>query len=369
METTYQFNRRASVDSKITNAMTQQHLDTINKLCPVEASPELFSDDANHVDVLVFKGREIVSLSDITNDTEMNPRTQNARVGGSVTKADYEKLKRGFNSTGVDLTQQSPIVFRNTLGQMKYITGHTRHEVFGEYNFSDIVVNVFEPAPNATDTKLQDRLSFFGVSSNPERAPYTPASMPDITAEIERALINKWITTLEEAKERALRYTSSGLSKSKLESCALTAFSAQQSNPMDKKIPMWDKDSSAWLEKHNYKDIKGKVKYFAKSYDFPSKGLVDCSIYAAKNPKEEVRIAVHAGVCGDEDTYTSRIKGFFIEYHSILDAFQKVHFGGADQIPNNIRLYGSIPQIGSLHNLDKICLFDNIKCDGSVYQK
>ena len=369
METTYQFNRAALIDDDVTNALTEDHLRTHNILCPQESFPELFGEDFPLADILVHKGRELVKRSNIENDAEMNPRTQNARAGGSVTDSEYKQLKTNYHNSGVKLNLQQPFVFRTATGRTKYITGHTRDQVYGEYSFTDIIVNVYEAAEGVTDTQLQDALSQFGVLTNPKQDPSVPADMDDITLEIERALKQKWITTLDEAMARALTYLpTSGLSKNKLESCAMTAYNSQQTNPMDKKTPMWNSDAEKWLEDHNFVDIKGKIKYFPKSYDFSSKAVVDCVRYAAKNPKEDVRIVVHAGVVNTEDQYTNRIEKFYTEYHGILDAFQKVIFDGADQVPSNIKLYGAIPQIGSLHNLDKMCFFTD-DCDGTTYQK
>lgn len=378
METTYRFDIVASIDDDVTNALTEDHLRTHNTLCPQEAYPELFGEDFPHSDVLVYKGREIVKRKDIVTDrettTSMYPRMQNARATSSVKESEYKKLKENFHHFGLKLNLQQPLVFRDATGRLRYITGHTRDKVYDEYNFSDIIVNVYEPAPGATDTQQQNTLSQFGVEANPDTPPSVPADMLDITYEIERALKMKWITTEEEAMARARSYLStSGLSKSKLDACALSAYSSQQANPMDKKIPLFADEAAQWLEDHNFVDIKGKVKYFSKSYDFSSKATVDCVMYAAEHPDEEVRIVVHGGVVSTEDQWTNRIENFYLKYKDILKAFKTVVFDdapikayGKDQ--HNIRLYGAIPQIGSLHNLDKICFFDN-SGDGTTYQK
>ena len=120
-----------------------------------------------------------------------------------------------------------------------------------------------------------------------------------------------------------------------------------------------------WLKGTKYKDIQGTkdkkgVKYIIKSYDMVTKGQVDAIKLAKKHPNYEIRVIVHCGTLSPskaEEQYIKRLSVFWKDWHSQLDAYQQVIFAGKPQSPKNIVLYGGLPQIASIFDLDTCVLY------------
>ena len=365
----YDFNRNALIDEKITNAFTEEHLEAHKRLCPMESYPEYTNELP--FDSIEFLDTDIVSREHITNDSEIDPRTQKARAGGSIDESDMKLLSSSFHTKGVKLNNLAPMVFKYGENKYKYITGHSRDFVYDTYNFSNAIVNIFQAKEGSTDTELRNDLSAMGLFTNPKVDPQVETSMEDMILELTTAIQQNWIDgkNFNQVRKRARLFGERiNLSSTKIDQCASTAINQCETNPFDKVYPMLSSDAEKWLVDHNFIDVKDKIKYFSKSYDFSSKATVDCIKYAHANPKEEVRIIVHCGVVWTDEQWEDRVKKFYNEYHAILNAFQNVIFNGCKQKPQNIKLYGAIPQVGSISDHNKLCFY---KTDGTgeTYQK
>tara|TARA_R110002096_G_scaffold360627_1_gene553613 strand:+ start:162 stop:1286 length:1125 start_codon:yes stop_codon:yes gene_type:complete len=364
METSiYDFNRGALLDKKITNAFTQKHIDTHNRLCPEDAFPEIYESLPKGIK---FIGRQLKRLDTIKNDLNINPRTQGARVGGGVTAADEVALLTSFKNKGAKLRNLAPFIFEDDNGNSRYVTGHSRETVYKSYNFTHIIVNVFKRVKGATDSELQDNLEEMGIFLNDAPDACTPADSHDIRHHVQTAVNNGRIhrtydDILERIKPLARRV---GLSDRKATYLAADILNLTAPGIKSTILPMLSRDASAWCIEHKYKDINGKIKYFIRSHDRDQQGICDAIKYAYDNPKEEVRIVVFCGILTSDpiEQFKKRSLKFFNSFQTIVNTFQSVVFGGAEIQLKNLTLYGVCPQIGSEHNLTTMCLY---KLDGT----
>jgi hypothetical protein len=87
------------------------------------------------------------------------------------------------------------------------------------------------------------------------------------------------------------------------------------------------------------------------------------------NYNEEVRLVIHGGILGGNpgSTWENRVTKFWYKKNEILNDFQQVIFGGKTKDIQNFVLYGAIPQVESMHDLNKLVLFN--QRNGSLYQK
>lgn len=366
--TTYQFNRDAKIDDDITNKLTKDHLKIHNDLCPLEAYPHQYNELP--FKAIKFKGREVIPLEPIQNDIQEEPRTQGARVGGSIKDTEQKELESNIHEEGIKLTLQQEKVFEYAPNKYKYITGMSRRVVKDKYNFTHIIADVYEPVEGATTTEMEKELNEFGLTSNPKLDPYVPTSMQSILADGLMAVQKKWVEYEGTEKSRATDFMNIytrvarigkavKLSKGKSEYITTQVLNLVTTDPFQKVFPMLTEDAKRWCEKNNIVDIPKKIKYFIRSYDMSSKAIVDSVKYAHKHPKEEVRIIVTAGVLGGspQSQYDLRIDKFKKEFDIILNSFQSVAFDNAPQTLKNLKLYGAIPSVGSIHDTHKLCFY------------
>ena len=86
-------------------------------------------------------------------------------------------------------------------------------------------------------------------------------------------------------------------------------------------------------------------------------------------PNDEIRVIVHTGTLEGfdlEKCWIDRVNAFKYFYQRILLQTSSVYFDNKSPVQNRVKLYGVLPSVSSMHDLDKVILFDT---DGSLYQK
>ena len=369
----YDFNRVALDHENITNAFTQEHLNTHNSLCPEASYPELLNLPVQ-AQAIQHTHRRLLDRRIIKDGSAVDPRSQKGRAGMAILDEDMDRLQESFHKHGAKLKNLAPCVFENDLGEFVYMTGSSRDEIYDRYNFTDIIVNVFTGVDGTTDMEQQSALSFMATWLNPAVDAHVCATTHDIRLDINRALDNGWTAkTFDAILERILPQTERvNISVSKASMLAAELFEASKKGTGAHEVkPMVSRDAKKWAEKCNYIDVKDKVKYFFRSHDREKQGTIDAIKYAHKHPKEEVRIVVFCGILtsGDpQQQWKNRSGKFHTSFYDIINTFQNVVFDGADIKIKNLKLYGVIPQLGEFQSVNKICLY---KDDGTTgtYQK
>lgn len=367
----YDFNRVALIDENITNAFTQEHLETHKRLCPIESYPELLNLPVQ-ASAIEYSETRLTDRRKIKDGSAVNPRSQKGRAGEAILDEDMDRLEASYHKHGAKLRNLAPCIFINDNGEEVYMTGSSRDEIYDRYNFTDIIVNVFTGVDGTTDMEQQSALSFMATWLNPAVDAHVCATTHDIRLDINRATENGWIEkTYDAILERILPQTERvNISYLKSTHLAIELLETSKKGTSAKEIrPMVSRDSKKWAEISKYVDVKDKVKYFFRSHDRDQQGTCDAVNYAHKNPKEEVRIVVFCGILTSGDPFEQwekRSKKFHTSFNNILNTFQNVVFNGASIKLKNLKLYGVIPQLAEFQSLNKICLY---KDDGTTYQK
>jgi hypothetical protein len=116
------------------------------------------------------------------------------------------------------------------------------------------------------------------------------------------------------------------------------------------------------MTEHNYVDTSGKkpVKYIVASYSVCSKTIFRACAAAMENPGTEIRVVIHTGNLTASDIvrcYIKRVLGFKKEWNLKLSQVSLGLFGGASPLNNRIKVYGCIPALSEISDLDELIIF------------
>ena len=120
---------------------------------------------------------------------------------------------------------------------------------------------------------------------------------------------------------------------------------------------------ATWLETKKYIN-NDKVIYYPVSHSTPSKGITGAAKMAFDNPGKEIRVVVHTAVLTAfdlEGCYIDRVTEFVSDWENILQKVSSGYFGGKIRSNSPIKLYGAIPAVSTLHDLNKIVDFKSIE--------
>tara|TARA_B100001939_G_scaffold347269_1_gene368359 strand:- start:145 stop:1299 length:1155 start_codon:yes stop_codon:yes gene_type:complete len=371
----YKFDISAAVDKTIINKFTPEHLKSMESLINLEAHPSLYGDN---FETIFFDGFHIIDSENISLDTKQLETTsvtfQKARRGGGVTDKEEKELDTSLTTKGVVLSVPPGAVYERGDKNYIYITGQTRDGRYVKYNFSNRLVAVYKRKDGFTDDEIRNELSQLGNIFNPKNLPQFEAKEYDIIDEGTKAIdVEKWIDR-DDPNVYQLVYDrikpqceAVGIGKNRQSYLAMTILNNTDDKPV---LPMTQEKAKTWLDGSKYKDIKDKVRYVVLSYDFVSKGQVTAVGLAKKYPNEEVRVIVHCGIIiNGIEQYTTRLTKFWVDWHTQLDNYSDVYFGGAPIKPKNLVLYGGVPQVTEEFGTDQVCLFVQDSVEGEFTQK
>ena len=370
----YKFDISAAVDKTIINKFTQEHLESMKSLINLEAYPSLYGDNFK---TIFFDGFHIIDSENISLDTKQLQTTsvtfQKARKGGGVSDTEEKELDTSLATKGSILSVPPGAVYERAINDNIYITGQTRDGRYAKYNFSNRLVAKYKRKQGFTDEQVMDELSQLGIIFNPKNLPQFEAKEYDIIDEGTRAFSNGWIDRKSSNAYQLVfdRITPQcqavGIGKSRCSYLAMTIINNTDDKPV---LPMTQEKAKTWLDGSKYKDIKDKVRYVVLSYDFVSKGQVTAVGLAKKYPNEEVRVIVHCGIITNGiEQYTTRLTKFWVDWHTQLDNYSDVYFGGVPIKPKNLVLYGGVPQVTEEFDTTQVCLFIQDSVEGEFIQK
>jgi hypothetical protein len=376
---TYDFDRKAQSDNSITNSFTEEHLDIAK-----EAFKSIRNSWANGVlndELECIKLRKdnpyLVQRSVINFDTEKNIQEYRAAKRNPSINA----VKRSIREQGYKLKQELPVLHKNPDGTYDIITGNTRCWVLDQYNFTNMIAYVYESkkVSNTIGIRLDKRE--LSVVLNPANDPSEPGSMEDVIQYGVDVCNSNVIdvnspTAFDQIKKKIRRSTFAiSLSEQKISYCVATIMNRADGYSGETIVPLHNVEASNWMQKpttssnRKYVNIPGQVRYVVKSYDMVRANVVEAIQEAAQFPNEEIRLVIHGGILGGNpgSTWENRVTKFWYKKNEILNDFQQVIFGGKTKKIQNFVLYGAIPQVESMHDLDRLVLFN--QRNGSLYQK
>ena len=281
--------------------------------------------------------------------------TQDARKSGL--NPEYDELKIDLEEFGYR-PYCPPIAIRKTSdGKYVILNGRTRDKILRENKVKNRIVDIYE-CDDATALK-------FGIASNSERPPAGLATREDIIHGATIAINNGWIS---DDYDDVYAWVS--------ESCG-TRFVQGKRREMvnqivnhidaiknDETIVAWANTSEpeAWMKVNNYVDTNGRVpvRYVVYSYSAYSLSVLRACRFAMENPDAEIRVVIHTGNLTAADVvkcYISRILKFKKEWYSHISEVSHTFFGGKAPSFNRIKLYGCIPALSELSDLDELIIF------------
>lgn len=375
---------RAKTNKKYTNKFTEQHRKSMESLINLDAYPSYFKG----FKYIKFVGFKIIEPPDIhssatlfsengfSNSKTFLSLTQGTKATGGASDTEIKKLlKSMLKGWLLNQIPQCVIKMNAPINKYHYITGHTRDEtIVKPYNFENVLVALYEPLPGAKVSDVISEVSVLGAVFNPANLPSVKTKEEDIILEAQRAVDSGWIEWDKKDEDDLFDKVYDRIGKMcdavnftelKRKQLALEVVESNKDNSSFQLYSMNADKASEWLKKTKYKDTqatkdKKGIKYIVKSFNMVTKGQVDAIKLAKKYPNYEIRVIVHCGTLSPskaEDEYTRRLSAFWKDWHLQLDAYQQVIFAGKPQSPKNIVLYGGLPQVASIFDIESCVLY------------
>lgn len=349
------------VDILSQNRFTQEDLETSKRLVVEDSYPQFYGEDLPKS--LSYVGRYLVDIADI--DWEFSfDNTQTARAGGGNPK--HKEIRQDIREYGYKL-KHPPIALRRIKnGKLVPMNGRTRKLILNEANCKNLIVDLYERKENCSWDQYENDSSQFGLIANAEHDPAGNLMLEDVYRECILAIQKKWIEkNIDSIGNRVNILCGKGkFTKAKRDEITFRVYNHyRDSNEMS--VLSWKTPTSIknWLETKKYID-NDKVIYYAVSHSTPSKGITGAAKMAFDNPGKEIRVVVHTSILTAFDIercYLNRVKDFVIEWENILQKISSGYFNGRVRSNSPIKLYGALPAVSTLHNLDKIVDFKSIE--------
>jgi len=245
------------------------------------------------------------------------------------------------------------------------LNGRTRKQILKELGFKNLIVDIYEKQENFTWDEFDNDASQFGLIANSEHDPAGNVTLEDVYRECNIAIQKGWINKdIVEISQRVSRMCGKGkFTKAKRDEITFRIYNHHRDSE-EMEVLNWKSKTiiDTWLETKKYIN-NDKVVYYVVSHSTPSKGITGAAKMAFDNPGKEIRVVVHTSVLTAFDLercYVKRVKEFVIEWENILQKISSGFFNGKVRANSPIKLYGALPAVSTLHNLDKIVDFKSI---------
>ena len=349
------------IDVYSTNCFTEQNLKDYNSLVNPNAFPELYGIDLPKE--LLYSGDYLIQIDDITKSGGV----QTFRAGGANKK--FPEIDRGIRRNGFKLKYPAISLFITEDGKITVITGNTRLEILKKLNFTNCIASIYKSADGYTLDEVEDAVSGCGIRFNTIHDDASPTGMDDVKVEVEKAISKGWIApTYNNIRNRVEKNCGNGVftetTRSRLVFEIYNHYNPSQT------IKSWINPSVTKQFVTDKKFINGNgVRYVTYTTQNHAKVFLSIMETAYNYPNDEIRVIVHTGTLEGfdlENCWINRVNAFKDFYQRILLQTSSVYFHSKSPVQNRVKLYGVLPSVSSMHDLDKVVLFDT---DGSLYQK
>jgi hypothetical protein len=330
--------------------ISKQFLDT-HKL----SYPHLYEADLYNKSFKFIK-RDLIDADAIT--TRMGKEKGNVQdVRLSGLNPEYPEMKVDLEEFGYRL-YCTPIAIRKTSdGKYVILNGRTRDKILSGLKIKNRIVDIYE-CDDATALK-------FGIASNNERPPAGLATSSDIIEAAKISIRNGWIdSNYDDVYEWVSEACGTRFVEGKRREMVNQVVNHVAALENDQTIVGWANTSEpeAWMKVNNYVDTNGRVpvRYVVYSYSAYSLSLIRACRVAMENPDAEIRVVIHTGNLTAADVvkcYIGRILKFKKEWYSHISEVSHTFFGGKAPSFNRIKLYGCIPALSELSDLDELIIF------------
>jgi len=358
------------VDVNHTKKFTKENLETYERLVVPEAYPWIFGEDLLPSLKVVSKA-SLIEFNDV--NWQQSSTEQSARAGGRNPK--YDEISRDISTFGFKLSNPSIVLFRKDTGELIPLNGRTRKEILVHLGFTNFIAIILEAKDGATEEQIENDISAFGLLSNSYSDPSGDLQLEDVFREVSLAIKKKWITVTGKAED-----TDSDLKSIRQRVdlvCGKGCFTPNKreqlvyrihnTNNPQYVVKSWSSKgaTSLWMKENNIKDIKPTdtkrgIKYICVAASTGEKSLISAANFAYENPDCEIRVIIHTGTLTGfdlEENYIHRVTVFRDFWDATLLKLSSGFFGGVPPKKIPIKLYGVLPALSSMHNLNKLVKF------------
>lgn len=333
--------------------MSKQFLDT-HKL----SYPHLYEANSYGKSFKFIK-RDLIDADAIS----LKNNSNSARYG-SLQEVRHSGLNTEYAEIKTDLEEFgyrpycTPIAIRKTAdGKYFILNGRTRDKILRENKVKNRIVDIYE-CDDATALK-------FGIASNNERPPAGLATRDDIVEGAKTAIRKGWLdNNYDDVYAWVCEACGTRFVEGKRREMVNQIVNHVIAEGNDQTIIGWANTSEpeAWMKGNNYIDTNGRVpvRYVVYSYSAYSLSIIRASRIAMENPDAEIRVVIHTGNLTAADVvkcYINRILKFKREWHLNISQVSQGLFGGKSPSFNRVKLYGCIPALSELSDLNELIIF------------
>ena len=330
--------------------ISKQFLDT-HKL----SFPHLYESDSYNKSFKFIK-RDLINADAISFKTgDEDGNVQDVRKSGL--NPEYAEMKIDLEEFGYRL-YCAPIAIRKTSdGKYVILNGRTRNKILNGLKIKNRIVDIYE-CDDATALK-------FGILSNNERPPAGLATSIDIVNAAKKSILKGWLDNNYDdvyawvCEACGTRFVDG--KRREMVNQIVNHISAEEN---DQTIIAWANSSEpeAWMRVNNYIDTNGRVpvRYVVTSFSVPQKAIFRACAIAMENPDAEIRMVIHTGNLTAADVvkcYIKRVLNFKKEWHLKISQVSQGLFGGKSPSFSRIKLYGCIPALSELSDLNELIIF------------
>ena len=275
------------VNILVTKKFTQDHLEKYKSFRIPEKYSKVFGKEKPK-SFKVIGSPVLVDFDDV--DWLYHDRFVNSQTARKIANKQEKELEAEIIRTGWDLTHLTIMLRRLPNGKLIPINGRTRKAILLKYGVKNFIAEIFECSDGD--------FSLMQTTSNNKKDVFGPVSMEDIKLEVNRALLNGWISRDLRTIEARVRYQAEGIYKDqKIDQVSQELYN-NYAQDGDERVLHWNtslKFKQDWLIEKGYLDTDDYI-YFPTSSQTISKSNVDLAKISKKNKNKEIRVVVHTGV-------------------------------------------------------------------------
>jgi hypothetical protein len=366
------------VNTLFTNNFSKQNLSKLEQLVQVEAWPELYGDQLP--DGIKFTGFDLMDISVLDQAIKGSLGNQVARASENP---EFDNIKNDILTNGYKLRYPPIAVAEYENGSIDIITGKTRTKILkNNCKFTNAIVAKYKVFSKRTLLTQSIRFNCIDVPSGTAKAGDVLGVASQLISEgsLKRNInaIREWITEAVGNGPFTDNYK---------EHLAVTILNNASVRPQ---IYSWRPENIAeWMNDHGF--LKASEQY-------PAAGISgSVSVYVDKKNKKStndflymvcasssftknlyraaelmsnshfigktLRVLVHTSTLPDstntkdlKEVFEQRIKNHNTEWKNMLRNYSEVFYDDA-KVKTNVVLYGALPAIKQIHNMDEIVVF------------
>jgi len=366
------------VNTLFTNNFSKQNLSKLEQLVQVEAWPELYGDQLP--DGIKFTGFDLMDISVLDQAIKGSLGNQVARASENP---EFDNIKNDILTNGYKLRYPPIAVAEYENGSIDIITGKTRTKILkNNCKFTNAIVAKYKVFSKRTLLTQSIRFNCIDVPSGTAKAGDVLGVASELISEgsLKRNInaIREWITEAVGNGPFTDNYK---------EHLAVTILNNASVRPQ---IYSWRPENIAeWMNDHGF--LKASEQY-------PAAGISgSVSVYVDKKNKKStndflymvcasssftknlyraaelmsnshfigktLRVLVHTSTLPDstntkdlKEVFEQRIKNHNTEWKNMLRNYSEVFYDDA-KVKTNVVLYGALPAIKQIHNMDEIVVF------------